>query len=165
VGPLRRRLVVGVLVAALTAVAGAAAARLTLDPGTLDVYGFDFVLPAEIAADVDVVPAALQKRSEGLPVTVFVGLPYSYSASNVQVSTVRLCRLDAACIDGGYKPQSVAGGTRLKLVFAREDVIALVDDVPDDTVVTFTVTGLVSSPPATFGGGDQVKILEAPIGS
>lgn len=145
--------------AALTVVATAAAAQLSLRAHTLDVYRFPFVRPIDVAADVDVVPVAIQRTSEGDHVTVFVGLPSGYSAARVDVGSVRICLGIDPCADGGYKPQSIQHDTTLKLVFSREVVNDLVAPVPAGDDAVLTVSGVVMSPPAFFAGRDTVMVI------
>lgn len=141
-----------------------AAAPFPLDPGSLAVFKLRSPGVARIGADVNVVPEALEKRSKGDHVTVFIDLPAGFPAARIDASRLILCAGAGPCTAGvpAQKPQVVAAERTLKAIFDRGEVLELLDAVPTPSVVRLTVTGLVRRPAATFSSSDTVKLLGAP---
>lgn len=145
------------------------AAELKIDGGILQVFRMDvnIEIPA-IAAEVDIKPESLQKKSAGHPVIAFIELPPQCDVTDIDVSTVRLCLGTAPCDDGvapdgapGAKPKvgdhDGDGIADLKISFGRAEVIALVSHVSTPATVTFTVSGEMGS--YIFMGSDTVRLI------
>lgn len=215
----------GVTVIALVAAATAAAARLTLDPGTLDVYERSFVAPAEFVAVVDLQPdpfgvpgggggppgggggskpappgkttichhtgsstnpwVEITVADESLPAHVahgdivpappegcprgfdfprelngYVTLPAPYEAADVAPGSVFLCAGAAPC-DANDIPalrRETTGLRTFTVVFSGAAVVAAAGGGPLPRAETFTVCGVISSPPAHFCATDTLTL-------
>jgi len=148
------------------------AASLTVDGGTLQVFGFP-VDVGPIAATVDVDPDTLNLKSEGQPVTAYIELPQGYDVGNIDVSTVRLCLGQAsACPDDASVPAQEhpsSGGdhdgdtTPNRMVkFDRRELVELLDGQTGD--VTMSVTGTVTPPGKSFAGSDTIRVIDRGCG-
>ena len=157
------------LIGLAAAVAGGGAGAMFSDTETARVtIQAGFWLP--LAATVDIKPDALEKKSQGQPVTAYIELPSSYDVKNIDVSSIRLCLGTAPCGTGGVPPDGAPGakpkvgdydndGIRdLKVTFDRIQVIALLADVTPPATVTLTVSGKVGS--SDFAGSDTVKLVD-----
>jgi LysM repeat protein len=148
------------------------AASLTVDGGTLQVFGFP-VDVGPIAATVDVDPDTLNLKSEGQPVTAYIELPQGYDVGNIDVATVRLCLGQAsACPEGTSVPAQqhpsavddhdgdIIPDRMVK--FDRRELVELLDGQTGD--VTMSVTGIVTPPGESFAGSDTIRVIDRGCG-
>jgi len=90
-------LLLAVLVVVVTAVIGSAA-LLTVDGGTIQAFVIRVTVPVPeasgnpnpIPATVDIKPDALDKTSQGRPVTCYIELPEHYNVNDINVPTIEL---------------------------------------------------------------------------
>lgn len=147
------------------------AAELKVDGGVLQVFHMDvnIEIPA-IAAEVDIKPESLQKKSAGQAVTVFIELPQGYDVADIDVGTIRLCLSTFPCDGGGLAPDGAPGAkpkvgdhdgdgvSDLKVTFDRASVVALLGNVQPPATITLTVSGKVAS--CIFAGSDTVRLID-----
>lgn len=122
--------------------------------------------PARLQATVDVKPDALQKESQGSPLTAYVELPNGYDVRDIDVSTVRLW-YGPGSVWANKKPTSVGDHDRdgvldLMVKFDRQAVIGLIGDLQPPAQLEFYVTGVVvsGSERREFAGGDVVSLVD-----
>ena len=128
------------------------------------------VPPVVITAQVEIHPEALNLKSKGRWITVYIELPEGYSAADINVSTIRL--------DGVVPPETnVKYGfvkdpevrdrdgdvvPELMVKFSRDAVIRHIRDIYGATgqkfsTVALTITGEVAG--TSFEGSDTLKVI------
>ncbi|NPV07871.1 MAG: hypothetical protein HPY83_07915 [Anaerolineae bacterium] len=189
---LRRLAAVLLFVMAMTAVT-ASAASLAVNGGCIQAFVIDVTVqlptatstpactptatpePTAIAADLDLKPESLEKKSQGSPVTAFIELPPEHDVAQIDVTTLLLC-LQEPFAGGCVPPDGLPGGGKpkvgdadkdgipdLKVTFDRAAVIGLVADIQPPADVVFTVSGLVDGRP--FAGRDTVRLVDPEAGA
>jgi len=165
-----RTVLVVIFLLVLSAATVGAAASVEVDGGVLQVFRFPvhIEIPA-IAAEVDIKPESLQKKSEGQAVTVFIELPQGYDVADIDVGTIRLCLGTFPCDAGWVAPDGAPGAkpkvgdhdgdgvSDLKVTFDRASVVALLGNVEPPATITLTVSGKVDS--HIFAGSDTVRLI------
>jgi hypothetical protein len=112
--------------------------------------------PGPLPVTMKITPQSLQKCSQGNPVNARFDMDLR---GDEDINSVRLCRGSGPCGDGGVPAANIKiVGKDLTATFDRAAVVALVADVPSDTEVTFTVSGMIGT--QQFSGSDVIKVLD-----
>lgn len=128
--------------------------------------------PGPLLATVDIKPEALQKKSQGSPLTAYIELPGGYDVRKIDVTTVRVWH-EADWVPADKKPASVGdydgdGIADLMVRFDRKAVIEkLIGDLQPPAQVELWVVGVVATPGGLreFAGVDVAKLVDPSQGA
>jgi hypothetical protein len=161
-----------------TSLPGVLAATVVLDPDSLygsTQHGGDTAdsLSDGVALDSGLGgPSGVETLTGGVPpdcpgggsnpdsVTAHIALPRGYSASSIDVSTIRLCTGSSPCGTNGLTVEGdgdVKGGRSLDVAFDTDDVLGL---MANSSSAKLTVSGVVATDAGNrvFAGNDTVKV-------